>query len=42
MSIKMLGRRLGWVIVVALLGANLMIGARLYSQDAGTSPRDEA
>jgi carboxyl-terminal processing protease len=42
MSIKMLGRRLGWLFVVALLGANLLIGARLYSQEVGSGPRDEA
>lgn len=42
MSIKMLGRRLGWIMVVALLAANLMIGARLYSQEVGSGPRDEA
>ncbi len=42
MSIRMLGRRLGWVIVLALLGINLLAGARLYSQDLGASDRDDA
>ena len=42
MSIKMLGRGLGWFIVVALLASNLMIGARLYSQEVAASGKDEA
>lgn len=42
MSIRMLGRRLGWVIALSLLGVNLLVGARLYSQDLGASDRDDA
>lgn len=42
MSIRVLGRRLGWVFVVLLLGANLMIGARLYSQEPGLGDREDA
>ena len=42
MSIKMLGRSLGWLLLSALLTANLFLGARLYSEEVSTSSRDEA
>ncbi|HEY8241306.1 MAG TPA: S41 family peptidase [Kiritimatiellia bacterium] len=42
MSIRMLGRRLGWFILALLLAANLMLGARLYSQEVETAEREDA
>ncbi|MFH0909717.1 MAG: S41 family peptidase [bacterium] len=42
MSIKLLGRRLGWFILATLLTGNLMIGARLYSQEIAGKDRDDA
>jgi len=42
MSIKLLGRSLGWFILAALLTGNLMIGARLYSQEIAEKDRDDA
>ena len=42
MSIKLLGRGLGWFILAVLLTANLMIGARLYSQEIAGKDRDDA
>jgi carboxyl-terminal processing protease len=35
-------RRWSWALLAALLGANLMIGARLYSQEAESTPREQA
>jgi carboxyl-terminal processing protease len=42
MSIKLLGRSLGWVMLLSLLTVNLMIGARLYSQEVAADGRDQA
>ncbi len=42
MSINLLGKRLGWMVVVALLAGNLLLGVRLYSQELGAGSRDEA
>lgn len=42
MSINLLGKRLGWIVVVALLAGNLLLGVRLYSQELGPGSRDEA
>lgn len=42
MSIRMLGRGLGWLIVGLLLVTNLVIGVRLYSQELSTAERDDA
>lgn len=42
MSIRMLGRGLGWLIIGLLLVTNLVIGARLYSQELSTAERDDA
>jgi carboxyl-terminal processing protease len=42
MSIRMLGRSLGWFILALLLAANLLIGARLYSQEVGSKEREDA
>ena len=42
MSIRMLGRSLGWFILALLLAANLMIGARLYSQEVNAKEREDA
>ena len=41
MSIRVVGRKLGWIMVVALLGANLMMGARLYSKEVGDPDRED-
>jgi carboxyl-terminal processing protease len=42
MSIARMGRRLGWFLLAALLLANLMIGAKLYSQEISTVEREDA
>lgn len=42
MSMKMLGSRVGWLLLTVLLTVNLMLGARLYSQEVATSERDLA
>ncbi len=41
MFIRLWGR-LGWLLAVLLLGANLLIGARLYSQEVEAEKRDDA
>lgn len=42
MSIKALGRGLGWLIVGSLLAINLFFGFRIYSQEAALTERDDA
>lgn len=42
MSIKALGRGIGWIIVGTLLAVNLFVGFRLYSQEAALTERDDA
>ena len=42
MSVRMLGRGLGWVILVLLLAGNLMVGAKLYSQESPEAEQDTA
>ena len=42
MSVRMLGRGLGWVILALLLAGNLMVGAKLYSQESPDTERDSA
>ncbi len=42
MSVRYIGRSLGWALLVVLLGGNLLIGSRLYSQEAVYSPQDDA
>ena len=42
MSVRFLGRSLGWVILVLLLAGNLMVGAKLYSQESPDTDRDTA
>lgn len=42
MSIDALGKRLGWLIVIALLAGNLLLGARLYSQEPTPGSNDNA
>ena len=42
MSVRMLGRGLGWVILALLLAGNLMVGAKLYSQESPDTERDNA
>ncbi len=42
MSIKMLGRGLGWMIVAMLLATNLLFGFKLYSQETASTERDDA
>ena len=42
MSIRMLGRGLGWLVVGLLLITNLVVGARIYSQELSTVERDDA
>jgi carboxyl-terminal processing protease len=39
---RMIGHSLGWMVLALLLTANLMVGARLYQQDAYASAREEA
>ena len=42
MSIKLLGRGLGWLIVGLLLATNLIFGLRIYSQEVAVNERDDA
>lgn len=42
MSVRSLGRTLGWVILAALLAGNLVVGARLYSQEVKGGDTDSA
>ena len=42
MSIRMLGRSLGWFLLAALLTGNLVVGARLYSQEVQVNEKDQA
>lgn len=41
MSIKLMGRRAGWITMAALLLANLLVGARLYSQEPKPETADD-
>ena len=42
MSIRMLGRGLGWALLGGLLGLNLLLGSRLYSDEVRHSPKISA
>lgn len=42
MTIRWVGRSLSWVFLVALLAGNLLVGARLYSEEASNEDRDSA
>jgi carboxyl-terminal processing protease len=42
MSIRMLGRGLGWLLLGGLLGVNLLMGARLYSAEVGGDGPEDA
>jgi carboxyl-terminal processing protease len=42
MSIRMLGRGLGWILLGGLLGLNLLLGSRLYSAEVGRAGASDA
>ena len=39
---RIIGHNLGWMVLAMVLTANLMVGARLYQQDADASDQEEA
>ena len=39
---RMIGHSVGWMVLALLLTANLMVGARLYKQDAYANAREQA
>lgn len=42
MSVRTLGRGVGWFILIVLLAGNLVVGAKLYTQDGADDGKDSA